>query len=196
MMSSIYLILDAGLIFFFRLSDIPIVGYYVGCLILSGFCVVLGQTCKCMALHWNQESIQSANHTMVRMHNGSIKALMVRDKKAFKSCNRAANEAFGKVFFSQIGLSLSSLWPVPFAAAWLQTRFDAVAFPLPVTLPWIGGQVGYMFTFLPIYILVYIVFNAIKRCLPYRGSVVLNRHEKDSNAEKEMLSVSDLLANG
>jgi hypothetical protein len=184
--------LDTSLIYFFRLPDIPILGYYLGCCMLALACVVVGQITIAIAFFWNQKFIDRDNHEMVHMHNLSVRALLSKDKRAYTSCNKAANEAFGKVFFSQIALSISSLWPIPFAVSWLQIRFQDVAFPLPVTLPVIGDHVGFMFTFLPIYILVYILFGQIKGHLPFFRTVVKRLEMYDVEGKEKMIHFSEL----
>lgn len=184
--------LDAAAIFFFRLPEIPIVGYYLGCAVLSLACVVVGQITIAIAFFCNKKFIDADNQEMVRMHNLSVRALLAKDKKAYKSCNKAANDAFGKVFFSQIALSVSSLWPIAFAAGWMQTRFQDVAFALPVSLPLVGDQVGFMFTFLPIYILVYILFGWIKGRLPLFRTIVKRLEQYDTESTEKLLSISDL----
>lgn len=184
--------LDTAFIFFFRLPDIPILGYYLGCAVLSLACVMVGQITIAIAFFWNQKFIDRDNHEMVRMHNLSVKALLAKDKQAYKSCNKVANDAFGKVFFSQIALSISSLWPIPFAAGWLQTRFQDVSFALPVPLPVIGDQVGFLFTFLPIYVLVYILFGQIKGRLPFFRTMVKRLEHYDDEGEEKMIRISEL----
>jgi hypothetical protein len=183
---------DSAFIYFFRLPEIPILGYYLGCAVLSLACVVVGQITIAIAFFWNKRFIDADNREMVRMHNLSVRALLAKDKKAYKSCNKVANDAFGKVFFSQIALSVSSLWPVAFAAGWLQTRFQDVTFALPVSLPVIGNQVGFMFTFLPIYILVYILFGWIKGRLPLFRTIVKRLEQYDTESTEKMLSFSEL----
>jgi hypothetical protein len=183
---------DSAFIYFFRLPEIPILGYYLGCAVLSLACVVVGQITIAIAFFWNKTFIDADNREMVRMHNLSVRALLAKDKKAYKNCNKAANDAFGKVFFSQIALSVSSLWPVAFAAGWLQSRFQDVTFALPLSLPVIGDQVGFMFTFLPIYILVYILFGWIKGRLPLFRTIVKRLEQYDTESTEKMLSFSDL----
>lgn len=183
---------DTAFIFFFRLPDIPILGYYLGCAVLSLACVLVGQVTIAIAFFWNKKFIDADNRQMVRMHNLSVRALLSKDKQAYKSCNKVANDAFGKVFFSQIALSISSLWPIAFAAGWLQTRFQDVAFALPFSLPVIGDQVGFMFTFLPVYILVYIVFAQIKGRLPVFRTIVKRLEQYDVEGEEKMISISKL----
>jgi hypothetical protein len=184
--------LDVAFIYFFRLPDIPILGYYLGCSVLSLACVVAGQITIAIAFFWNQKFIDRDNEEMVHMHNLSVRALLSKNKHAYTSCNKAANEAFGKVFFSQIALAISSLWPIPFAAGWMQTRFQDVAFPLPLTLPVIGDHVGFMFTFLPIYILVYILFGQIKGHLPFFRTIVKRLEMYDVEGKEKMIRFSDL----
>jgi hypothetical protein len=184
--------LDGAAMFFFRFPEIPIVGYYLGCAVLSLVCVVVGQITIAIAFFWNKKFIDADNREMVRMHNLSVRALLAKDKQAYKSCNKVANDAFGKVFFSQIALSVSSLWPIAFAAGWMQTRFQDVTFTLPVALPVVGHQVGFMFTFLPIYILVYILFGWIKSRLPFFRTIVKRLEQYDTEGAEKMLSISEL----
>jgi hypothetical protein len=195
LVTTLYRWVDAFLIFFFRIGDVPILGYYLGCAVVGLICVILGQVTIAAAFRWNRRFIDGDNHQMIHMHNLSMKALMAKDKAAYKSCNKEANEAFGKVFFSQIALAVSGLWPLPFAVGWMQNRFLNVEFPLPVTLPWIGDHVGFMFTFLPIYILVYICFGKIKRKLPFFRTMakILDEYDQNEGAE-QMIRVSDLIS--
>jgi hypothetical protein len=186
--------IDPLLIFFFRIGPIPILGYYLGCAVLGLICVVLGQLTIAIAFSVNRRFIDRDNREMVRMHNTSVKALMAKDKTAYKNSNKAANDAFGKVFFSQIALSVSGLWPLPFAMGWMQTRFLDVQFPLPFTLPWIGDRVGFLFTFLPIYILMFILFGKIKRKLPFFRTVARSLDHYEEEEGEQMIRISDLVA--
>ena len=191
---TIYHWIDSLLIFFFRLIPVPILGYYLGSALVALICVVLGQITIALAFTWNRRFIDDDNNRMVHMHNLSMRALLAKDKSAYKKINQEANDAFGKVFFAQIALAVSSLWPLPFAIGWMQSRFLDVSFPLPMTLPWIGKSVGYLFTFLPIYILVYILFGKIKRKLPFFHKIahILDQYEQEG-AEK-MIRITDLAA--
>ena len=193
MMNTLFIYIDRFLIGFYRISDVPIFGYLLGTAILGLFCVVLGQFTLSLAYRANRRNLNTNNKEMVRMHNLSIYALLAKNKKAYKSCNKEANDAFGKYFFAQIALGISSLWPIPFAMAWMQTRFQGVEFLLPVTIPGVGQAVGYTFTFIPIYVLVYILFGKVKHRLPY----FKREHEflkADGNNTEKMLSISDLHA--
>jgi hypothetical protein len=133
-LTTVYLFVDRFLIFFFRLTGITILDYDVGCAVLALISVILGQLTIAVAFLWNQRFLDYDNQQVVRMHNLSIKALVCKDKSAFQKINREANDAFGKLFFSQIALAASSLWPIALAAGWMQTRFLNVEFALPVRL--------------------------------------------------------------
>jgi hypothetical protein len=189
---ALYVWIDRILIFFYRLFDNPFLGYLFGTAVLCLMCVVLGQLTLAAVFLWNRRRIDDDNREMVRMHNLSIRALRARDKRAYKACNKEANEAFGKVFFTQIAMSLSSLWPVPFALAWMQNRFSAVDFTLPVRLPFIGHSVGYLFSAIPIYILVYILFGKIKSKLPFFRNIARILAAYDHADGDEMIRLAEL----
>lgn len=193
MMTTVYNAVDGFLISFYRVSDIPILGYYFGTAVLSLISVILGQMTYCWAYRRNHRFFSVDNRDMVHMHNLSIRALGAKDKKAFTSCNKQANDAFGKFFFSQVAIGISSLWPVPFALGWMQARFAQVDFSLPFTIPVVGSTVGFMFTFFPIYVLVYMLFGKIKHKIPYFSAFETWRKGLNTDAE-EMLSFADLAA--
>ena len=167
MWTTIYSRLDAFLIFFFRLADNPVLGYFTGIAVVSLLCVVAGEWTISLVYRFNRSFIARINGELVRYQNLSIEALEAGDGESYRAFNREANEAFGKVFFFQVALGSASLWPVPFAMAWLQGRFGDVRFDLPFGLNLWGGDVGYAFTFLPMYVLVRILFGKIKHRLPY-----------------------------
>lgn len=187
----LYALIDAVLIAPFRLTEIPIIGYFLGIFCLTLLCVMIGQWTLAVAFRFNRKWLNHDNQQMVRMHNLSLKALAVKDKAAYKACNKEANDAFGKYFFAQIGLSISSLWPVPFALGWMQTRFASVDFELPLHIPGIGDSVGYTFTFIPVYILVYILFGKIKHRLPLFKKMA-QTIQNDMSMSEKMLSFADL----
>ncbi len=188
---TLYTQLDAFLISFFRLADNPMLGYLAGIAILALVCVVLGELSMGLAYRWNHAFLRRDNRRLVRLQNGSLNALKARDKESYQALNREANDAFGKVFFTQVALAAASLWPLPFAMQWLESRFGDVLFALPITLPKAGDAVGYAFTFIPMYILVRIIFGRLKGRLPFFRrirSLQVGEHE-DGEA---MLSFSDV----
>ena len=189
---TLYIYVYGFLIYFYRLVSNPMLGYYIGIFILSFICVILGEITTSLVFKFNQPYIDQNNRSMIRMHNLSLYALMAKDKASFKACNKEANEAFGKVFFTQIALALSSLWPLPFAVAWMQTRFGEVTFPLPFRIFFLGDSVGYLFTLIPMYILVRISFGNTLHWLPYFKNTQKLLDSSHQETEK-MVSFSDLL---
>jgi hypothetical protein len=188
---TLFLQLDAVLIFFFRLAENPMLGFLTGIGVLSLGCVVLGEVSMGVAYRWNHSFLARDNRTLVRLQNGSLGALKARDKESYQALNREANDAFGKVFFAQVALAAASLWPLPFAMQWLQSRFGDVLFALPFELPKVGASVGYAFLFIPLYILVRIVFGRVKGHLPFfRG--LRSLQVRDHESADRMLSFSEV----
>jgi len=187
---TIYAHIDAGLIYFFRLVDNPMLGYLVGIAVLGLFCAVIGDLTVALAFRINGTFFKQDNQELVRMQNKSLLALRARDKQSYQACNEVANDSFGKVFFTQLALGASSLWPVPFVLQWLGERFADVAFLLPFPL---GARtsVGYAFTFIPMYILMRILFGKVRTRLPgYRRlSVPEGGHDEETES---MLSMDDV----
>jgi hypothetical protein len=183
--------MDSFLIWFYRLTDTPILGYYLGTAVLCLICVVLGRLTLGISCKFNQKELEQYNRSMVRMHNLSLFALLARNKQAYKSCNKEANEAFGKVFFAQVALGSSSLWPVPFALAWMQSRFGQVSFELPLPLPLIGNSVGFMFTFFPIFVLVFMIFGRVYRWFLSFRPATNAADVREDNSER-LLSLNEL----
>ncbi|MGD9209445.1 MAG: hypothetical protein PVI90_01650 [Desulfobacteraceae bacterium] len=166
-MEEFYIWLDKILISFYRFTGIAIIDYLVGTTMLCFMCVVIGQMTYCWVYRRNHHYLFESGKEMMHMHKLSLRALKAKNKAAYSSCNIVANDAFGKHFFAQIATGMATIWPLPFLLAWMQWRFGEVDFILPVTLPLLGNTVGYLFTFFPIYIVAYIIFNRFKRQLPY-----------------------------
>ena len=69
----------------------------------------------------------------------------------------------------------------------MNTRFGEVDF----VLPFIDATVGYTFSFLPLFILMYILFGQIRRRLPIFQSLDRNLAKVNDSAG-EMVSLADL----
>jgi len=189
-LESIYTQVDTTLIFFFRLVENPMLGYLLGIALLALLCAVVGDLTIALAFRFNGTFFHRDNQELVRMQNKSLLALKAQDKESYQACNQVANDSFGKVFFSQIALGASSLWPVPFALQWLNGRFADVAFLLPIPLG-ARTEVGYAFTFIPMYILMRILFGQVKDRLPgYRRLAAIG--EIDDSEAETMLRVDDV----
>lgn len=141
--------MDPMFIWGFRLFDHPWGGFLTGLAVLSLLCVITGDFTSHLARRLNRKVYGKYRDEMVRQHNLSVEALKHSDKDAYKAVNRQAHEAFGKYFFSQAGAFTLSIWPLPFAMAWLDIRFGGIPITLPFAVPGVGDSVFYPFFFFP-----------------------------------------------
>jgi hypothetical protein len=85
------------------------------------------------------------------------------DETSYRALNKAATDVWSRKFFTMAAYSAGMLWPLPFALGWMQTRFQSVEFPVmfPLNLL-VGDSVGYIFTFIPLYVLSRILSSKVK----------------------------------
>ncbi len=159
----LWVIGDAILINFYKLTGNSVVDYFLGTLTVSFLAVLLGEFTISLVFKVNKNHLDRLNTRLGDLHRLSLTALRLGDKQNYQACNKEANDTFGKVFFNMFGLSAASLWPAFFALAWMQQRFAGIPFPIPFT----GWTVNYVFIFVLCYILARIFFGRIKHRLPY-----------------------------
>jgi hypothetical protein len=150
--------MDKILMPLYRFPDNPLYGYYLGTLILSLICVILGEYSAALAYRLNKANIIGVYNEIMHFQNLSIEALKRGDKTAYEACNKVVNNAFGKAISTRITLSASSLWPIFIALGWVQHHFAEIEFSLPVAVPGVGNKVGYLATFILCYITTRILF--------------------------------------
>ena len=155
--------LDSLLMAPFQALPWPVPAFWLGCLTLALLCTLVGELTGALLYLLNRSFYAEQQSAMTKAHNLSVDALHSGDKESYLAINRQAHEAFGKAFFAQAALGISSLWPVPFALAWLDLRFEGI----PIhTLPWLDRPLYYPFVLLICYIPLRIVFARLKRRLP------------------------------
>jgi len=186
---TIYQFLDPWLIWPFRLTGNPYVGFAIGLFWICLLATVIGELCMAGIYFLNKKHFAKINKEMVSHNNLSVLAIGVKDKAAWKACNSIANDAFGKNFFAHIALFASSLWVVPFAIGWLFYRFGSVEFVVPVL-----GDVGPSFVFIPAYILTRYLFSKAKPWLPVFKEI--KRKMKENEGDEQLLHFSDLVDKG
>ena len=148
------------------------VDYLLGTFLLGLLCVLVGEFSVSLALRFNKPYIDDLDREATRNENLSMEAYRVGDTRSYRALNKAATDAWGKKFFTMVAYSAGILWPLPFALGWMQSRFGTVEFPLAFPLSIVFGKtVGYLFTFLPLYILSRIVFKYLRPWLPYFSGV-------------------------
>ena len=147
---------------FFRFPSNPLIGYFLGTLILAIMCVALGEASIYLAFRLNKKIIINTNKDMEQYQSLSIKALKAGNKEAYKACNSIANESFGKSFFMQITLGAASLWPLLVALGWMQYKFAAVDFAGQFSFPGSEYVFSYFSTIVFCYFMVRIIFHKMK----------------------------------
>jgi hypothetical protein len=171
------LLADAILIGPFRWLSEPLLGFYLGSFLLAMWAVVGGELTISLAIRFNRAHIQRLNREVALKEALSIAAYQRGDRDGYQALNKAANDAWGKHFFTMAAYSAGILWPLPFALAWMQTRFAAVDFPIAWPFALMTDAVGYNFVFIPIYILCRILFGRLRPHLPYFRGVHLSLAE-------------------
>ncbi len=151
-MTSFLLLADPWFITPFRLLPSPTAGYLLGIMLLALQCIILGDLSATLITFFNRKYIRKIQGEMDRHHNLSERALMQGDKESYKAVNSQALDAFGHSFSLGAAIFCVSIWPMPFALAWLDLRFADAPIELPISLPLLGNTVEYFPSFLLIYI--------------------------------------------
>lgn len=170
----------------FRLMENPYLGFALGLAWIALIATVVGELSQAGAYFFNRGHFGKMHREMVRHNNLSVRAIGMKDKASYKACNSIANDEFGKQFFAGIALFAASLWPAFVVLAWLDGRFGAVRFELPLL-----GEVGSAFFFVPVYILVRIGFAYAKPWLPVFRT--LKRMVAENEGEEELITYMDLV---
>lgn len=167
-LSNILRPIDSYLTGLFLLTGDPVVNYFIGSFLLAMGCVVTGEVTLSLAIRWNRQHIENLKLEVRRRESQSIRAYEMGDRTSYQALNKAANDAWGRHFFTMTGYSAGVLWPVPFALGWMQLHFEQVRFLLAFPLSLLFGEtVGFAFSFIPIYILCRILFKHLHPWLPY-----------------------------
>ncbi len=188
MFESIYPIIDNLLIAPYRFGLPTTAAFWFGTAVMAFWCTLAGELSMTLVYLWNREYYTDLNRKMTRMHNISVEAVRHKEKETFKSANKWANEYFGKVFFSHAALFAVSLWPVPFALAWLQTRFTGIDIH---SVPFTEFSLGYPFVFILSYIIVRYGFSKVRSFIPVLKKIDDLRAE-DAKDAGEMTSWNEL----
>jgi len=156
-----YLIaIDPWLIAPYRWLEPALAGYLLGTTLLALQCVIVGDLSALVVIAFNSRYLRKIQNEMDHHHDLSEKALRLGDKESYKAVNKQALDAFGHSFSLGAAIFCVSIWPMPFALAWLHMRFAEAPLELPFNLPMIGQVVPYFPSFLLIYIVVRILYSA------------------------------------
>jgi hypothetical protein len=136
-------------------------GYLLGTVLLAIYCIFIGDLSASLVTLANKKYIRKMQEKMDHNHNLSETALKLGDKESYKAVNKQGLEAFGHSFSLGAAIFCVSIWPMPFALAWLSLRFIDAPFELPFSMPFIGNTVEYFPSFLMLYIATRIIYSAI-----------------------------------
>lgn len=160
-MTSFLILLDPWLIAPFRWLPSETAGYFLGIVFLALQCILLGDISATLVTLFNKKYVRKMQHEMDHHHELSEKALLLGDKESFKAVNSQALDAFGHSFSLGAAIFCVSIWPMPFALAWLSLRFIDAPLELPFALPLLGNTVQYFPSFLLLYIAARMVYSLI-----------------------------------
>ncbi|SHO47847.1 hypothetical protein [Desulfopila aestuarii] len=159
--TSALLLLDPWLIAPFRWLPSASAGYLLGTVILALYCILLGDLSASLVTFINKKYIRKMQAKMDHNHELSETALKLGDKESFKAVNKQGLDAFGHSFSLGAAIFCVSIWPMPFALAWLSLRFVDAPLELPFHLPFLGNTVEYFPSFLLVYIATRMLYSAI-----------------------------------
>ena len=176
---------DSILIAFYRITGYSLVDYFIGTMVLAFICVVVGELSVSLAIRFNKSYLDSMSREMKEKERLAFEAYAAGDKDGYKALNKEATDVWGKHFFTMAAYSAGIFWPIPIALGWMQTRFAGVEFDLAFPLSLIFGKsVGYIFTFIPLYIICRIFFKYMRPHLPYFKGVQQNLNDCDSRGSR------------
>ncbi|MFP4032092.1 MAG: hypothetical protein ACLFRG_11820 [Desulfococcaceae bacterium] len=165
-LEGLYAFLDPFLILPYRLPENAAAGFFLGTFLLAWTCIFAGEISVRAILGINARYYGKLRRRTVRMHNLSVRAILAKDKESYRACNREANEAFGRYFFSQFAMGAGAFWPIPFALGWMAVRFEGIPFALPFRMPGIGDSVGYVGIFALLYLLNRMIWRRVPKKRP------------------------------
>ena len=178
----IFLVLDPYLIWLYRITGNAWVDFFFGTLVLAFMAVIIGEFTISLLFLAMRKHIDRTNAEVDKYYQLSLEALKAGDQETYRAVNKLGNDAFGKSFFLQVGLSAGRLWPLFLPLAWMQHRFAEVEFPLP----FISISLGYIGVFIVLYIVAFLAFKRIKRRLPYfrRVQEILDSYKRDRDRQR------------
>ncbi len=123
-------VLDPFLIAPYRLFSAPIPAWWFGTIVLAAECLLLGELTLAVTRRLNRDPIALHGDEAKHYQEQSMDALRSGDKESYKAINKLANESFGRSFFLSAATGMGSLWPLFFAAGWMDMRFGGLKIPL------------------------------------------------------------------
>jgi hypothetical protein len=159
-MPPLFLYLDHYLIWFFRLTNMPLVDFLIGTAVMALLALCLGKFGSAAVLTAGRRYTQHVVGEAKKYQDLSHEALKIGDRSAYEAANKLANEAFNKSFFHGVAQSAAYFWPVGLVLAWMQYRFLNIEL---LTIPGTGLTIGFVGVFILLYTMIILIINYIKR---------------------------------
>ena len=153
--------IDPVLIAPYRWFHGPILSWWLGTFFVSLWAAVIGEATLAGVHHVNRNVVKERMAETAMYRDRSMNALKSGDKKSYKLINKLANESFGRSFFLLTAMGMASIWPLFFAAAWLQERFGHIRFPFP----YLQDGLNFLPSLIVCYVLARVVVGRAKNAL-------------------------------
>jgi hypothetical protein len=158
-MPPLFLWMDPYLIWFFRLTDLAVVNFFIGTTVMAILALLLGKLGSALVLAAGSRYSHRLSGEAKKYQDLSHQALQVGDRPAYEAANELANEAFSKSFFLGVAQSAAFFWPVGLVLAWMQYRFlDLELLPIPGT----NLSIGFVGVFILMYSISMLIMNKVK----------------------------------
>jgi len=154
-------VVDPTLIQLYRITGNAFADYLLGTFLLALTSVLLGKCTVPLVLRCNRAHNKRLAKELDEKHELSLTALHQGDQRAYRAINNQASEAYGRYYFNLAAHSFASLWPLPFALEWMQSRFLAVELPFIHPLSSFLPPLGFFAVFVLCYILARILLKSV-----------------------------------
>ena len=136
--------IDALLIAPFRWPDDPMLGFWLGLIVLLVITLGIGEISRRLAHRLTGKIEGSARRELVKYHELTMSALRSGNGDAYRAVNRLATSSLDRTWGLGMTKTLAMLWPAFLAAAWLHARFDGVVVS---EIPLVHVEISALFAF-------------------------------------------------
>jgi len=158
-MPPLFLWLDPYLIWFFRLTDLTVLNFFIGTAVMAMLALSLGKIGSAAVLAAGLRYSTRLADDAKKYQDLSHQALKIGDRSTYEAANKLANEAFNKSFFLGVAQSAAYFWPVGLILAWMQYRFLDIEL---ISIPGTGISIGFVGIFILMYIMIILIIKHIK----------------------------------
>lgn len=158
-MPPLFLWLDPYLIWFFRLTDLAVLNFLIGTVVMAMMTLFLGKLGSSAVLAAGLRYSTRLADEAKKYQDLSHQALKIGERSTYEAANKLANEAFNKSFFLGVAQSAAFFWPVGLVLAWMQYRFLNIEL---ISIPGTGLSIGFVGVFILMYVMIILITKQIK----------------------------------